>query len=141
MKSVTKLDIQKIQYINIFEKVVGLKAKNCFIYNSIIIFTVPKKIINRAIGQKALNITRLNSRLNRKVKIIATPTSQDDLGQFINKIIFPHKFKKLSLKNDQLIIFSPQKEKAALIGRDKARLHELSDVLEGYFGIKKVIIK
>ncbi len=141
MKILAKLDIQKIQYMNIFEQVIKLKAKYCFTYDNIIIFAVPKKFVTKAIGRNAQNVNRLSMRLNRKVKIVATPTSQIDLDNFISVIIFPHKFKRLSLENHQLIIFSAPREKAALIGRGKKRLKKLSDVLERFFSIKKVIIK
>jgi len=141
MKILAKFDIKKIQYMNIFEKVVGIKAKSCFIYNSIIIFIVPKNLVTKAIGKKAANMAKLNLKLNRKVKIVASPTSQADLGNFINVIIFPHKYRKLSLTNNELIIFSASREKAAIIGRGKTRLKELADVLNRFFDIKKVIIK
>ncbi|UZE93962.1 MAG: hypothetical protein IB618_00070 [Candidatus Pacearchaeota archaeon] len=141
MKIIAKLDIQKIQYMNVFEKVVGLKAKYCFNYDSIIIFAVPRKLVTKAIGRNAENVNRLMRRINRKVKIVAVPTSRADLEYFIKVLIFPHKFRKLLLQNNELIIFSALREKAALIGRGKRRLHELSDILEKFFSIKKVIIK
>jgi len=141
MKVLAKLDIQKIQYMNIFEKIMKIKAKYCFTYDNTIIFTVPKKHVTKAIGKNAQNVNKLSERLNRKVKIVATPTSSIDLDYFISVIIFPYKFKRLSLQNHELTIFSAPREKAALIGRGKKRLKKLSEVLERFFNIKKVTIK
>lgn len=141
MRVLAKLDIKKIQYMNIFEKVIGVKANSCFTYSSIIIFTVPKQMVTRAIGKKAINVNKLTTRLNKKVRIVAKPTSKADIGSFINVIIFPHKYRKLSIENNELIIFSIMREKAALIGREKRRLKELSEILNRFFDIKKVIIK
>lgn len=141
MKVLAKLDIQKIQYMNLFEKIVGVKAKYCFTFDSTLIFTVPKALVTKAIGRNAENVNKLSAKLNRKVKIVATPQSKADLGNFVHVIIFPHKFKKLSLENHQLVVFAMPREKAALIGRNKKRLEELSDVLRRFFNIKRVIIK
>ena len=141
MKVLAKLDIQKIQYMNIFEKITRIKAKYCFTYDSTIIFTVPKRFVTKAIGKNAQNVNKLCARLNRRVKIVATPTSPIDIDNFISVIIFPHKFKKLSLQNHELIIFTAPREKAALIGRGKKRLKTLSIVLERFFNIRKVSIK
>lgn len=137
----TKLDLKAIQNLNLFEKITHVKAKYSFSYNSIIIFAVPKALMNKAIGQKAANINKLKILLNKKTRIIAYPSSIHDLEHFIRSIIFPYKFRKLVLEQDELYIFSAPRTKAALIGRNKTRLLELSNVLEKFFGIKKVIIK
>ena len=133
--------MRKIQYMNLFERIIGIKAKHCFIYDPTIIFIVPKKLINKAIGKNARNINKLTSRLNKKIKIIAYPKSSVDLENFINAVIFPIKFRKLALINNELIIFSIPRTKAALIGKGKIRLHALASILEKFFGIKKINIK
>ncbi|MCL6500623.1 MAG: hypothetical protein K6T16_01155 [Candidatus Pacearchaeota archaeon] len=141
MKILAKLDIQKIQYMNLFEKITHVKAKYCFNYDATVIFAVPKLLVTKAMGRNAENVNRLTERLNRKVKIVAVPQSTADLGRFVKVIIFPHKFKKLSLEDQQLFIFAMPREKAALIGRNKKRLQELSEVLDRFFNIKRVIIR
>lgn len=137
----TKLDLKTIQNLNLFEKITHVKAKCSFNYNAITIFVVPKALINKAIGQKATNIAKLKTALNKKIRIIAYPSSINDLESFIKAIIFPYEFKKLVLEGNEIHIFSASGTKAALIGRNKIRLKELSEILERFFGIKKVIIK
>lgn len=141
MKIFAKLDIKKIQDMNLFEKTIHIKPKYCIEYNSILIFTVKKNDVTKAIGKDAINVKKLASKLNRRVKIVATPQSIKDLEKFIQVIIYPHQFKKLFLENNQLTILTASKDKAALIGRGKTRLIQLSKILLMLFDIKKVIIK
>ena len=137
----SKLDIQAIHYINQFERTVGVKANYCFNYNSTIIFIIPKALLRKALGERASNLSKLSKKLNKKVKIITNPSNKDDLEKFISAVISPHKFKKISIDNNELTIFSEITAKAALIGKGKTKVKELSDILEKFFGIKKVMIK
>lgn len=136
-----KLDLRSIQYLNLFERITHVKAKYCFDYNANIIFIVPRFLMNRALGERAKNIFRLEQQMHRKVRIIANPQGIDDAGRFVRAIIFPHEFKNIVIENNEMYIFIAQRTKAAIIGRNKTRLEELSDILEKFFGIKKVIIK
>lgn len=136
-----RLDLKTIQLINLFEKITHVKAKYCFNYNEITIFVVPKVFLNKALGRDAANLNKLKTHLNKKIRIIVSPTSTRDLENFIKAIVFPYEIKKVVLQNNELCIFSSPGNKAALIGRNKSRLSELSDIIEKFFGIKKIIIK
>ncbi len=136
-----KLDVRSIQYMNLFERITHVKSKYCFDYDSTIIFVVPKFLMSRALGERARNITRLEENLHRKVRIIANPSGITDLERFVKAIIFPHEFKKIVVENNEIYIFSAPRTKAAIIGRNKARLAGLADILDKFFGIKKVTIK
>ncbi|MGB9708100.1 MAG: NusA-like transcription termination signal-binding factor [Candidatus Pacearchaeota archaeon] len=136
-----KLDLRSIQYMNLFEKLTHVKAKYCFDYDSTIIFIVPKFLMSRALGERAKNIEKLEFNLHRKVRIIANPVGINDIERFIKAIIFPHEFKKIVIENNEVYIFSAPRTKAAIIGRNKVRLEGLTDILDKFFGIKKVIIK
>lgn len=141
MRILAKFDIQKIQYMNTFEQITGLKAKECFFYSNMVIFIVPKSLLNKALGKNAINHKKLMMKINRKIKIIATPTSRTDLENFVNSIIFPYKIVSLSFENNMLVIHANPKIKALLIGKGKTKLHELSEVVERFFGIKEVVIR
>lgn len=136
-----KLDLKTIQNLNLFEKITRIKAKYSFCYNATTIFVVPKSLINKAVGQGATNINKLKAALNKKVRIISCPSGINDLNSFIKAIVYPYEFKKIVVEGNELYIFSSPGNKAALIGRNKRRLMELSDIVEKFFGIKKVIIK
>ncbi len=136
-----RLDIKKIQYINLFEKTTRIKAKYCFDYDPIMVFIVPRLFIAKAIGEKAINVNRLSKILNKRVRIVADPSGIHDLENFIKVLTFPNKPKRIFLKDKNLTIFSAPKTKAILIGRGKIRLKELSEVLKRFFGIEKIIIR
>ncbi|MFH1823281.1 MAG: hypothetical protein ABH817_01015 [archaeon] len=135
------LDIRKIQYMNIFSKVTRMKARNCFNYGPMIVFTVPGPLVSRAIGRDNQNLSILSQRIGKRVRILAEPQGQGDLDHFIKIIIYPNQYKKISLENDQLVIFGDQKARATLIGKEKKRLEELSNILNKFFHIKKVLIR
>jgi len=135
-----KLDIRSIQYLNLFEKITRVKAKCCFDYDTTIIFLVPKSSLKKALGDKAKNIAKLEQNMHRKVRIIPQP-GQNEIESFIKAIIFPNEPKKIVVEKDKIYIFSLPRTKAAIIGRNKKKLKNLSEILHRFFGIKKVIIK
>jgi hypothetical protein len=133
------LDIKDIQNINLFEKVTGIKARCCFDYNSVTIFAVPQISIKRISGDK---FNFLQNKIG-KLRIIAMPESQNesDLTSFITNLIYPLTFKRLELNGNELSIYAHPKVKARLIGKDKIRLKELSEAIEMFFNIEKIVIK
>lgn len=127
--------------MNWLERLTGVKAKACFYYNSAIVFAVPKSLMTKAIGKDAANIKKLALKLKHKIKIVAVPTSRADLAGFIRSITFPHTIKNICLENNKLIIYTSQKSKALLIGKGKAKLRELAEILERFFEIKEIQIR
>lgn len=134
------LDMKFIMYVNLFEKITKIRIQHCFSYNSAIIFVVPEEVMARAIGEQGRNIKKLTEILGRRVKVIAKPEGKQDIERFILSIVHPIRFKNIELKEDSLIINAGRQSKAALIGRNKARLEEMKNILESYFGIKEVRI-
>jgi transcription antitermination factor NusA-like protein len=139
----TNLDIKSIQYINLFEKITGVKANGFFIYNSVFIFAVPRFMMSKALGENASNINRISMRFNKKVRVVPTPAGTADIERFVRAVIFPYDFKRADYNSatSELEVYSLPRTKAMLIGRDKTRLKELSDILHQFFGVKKVLIK
>lgn len=132
--------MQFIQYMNFFERCIGLRPKYCFSYNEAIVFVVQPKFVARVIGESGSNVRKLSERLRRRVKIVAGPSSIKDVEKFISSIVYPLKFKKLVVEGDEITIFAPPQSKALLIGRNKIKMNELEDILKGYFNIRKLKI-
>lgn len=136
------LDMQFIRYLNLFEKITKIRTQHCFLYNLTIIFVVPKHIMAKAIGEQGKNVKKLSEILRKKVKVIASPEAdgktKEDIEEFILAIIHPLKFKNLEVEGSKLTINAGRQSKAALIGRNKVRLHEMEDILDSYFGIKEL---
>jgi len=134
------LDMKLIRYLNLFEKITGVRTQHCFCYNQIIIFVVPKQLMAKALGEGGKNVRRLSEILEKKVKVIITASERENMEEFIEAIVYPVKFKNIGIKDDVVIISAGMQSRAALIGRDKKRLDEMKDILQQYFNIKDVRI-
>tara|TARA_Y100000310_G_scaffold220507_1_gene222038 strand:- start:506 stop:928 length:423 start_codon:yes stop_codon:yes gene_type:complete len=135
------LSMQFIRYANLFSKVTRIRTNHCFEYNNAIVFAVPRKLVTRALGEDNQNLRKLNQVIGRKVKIVAIPQGREDIENFVSVITYPVRFKAIEIKDDSATINASNQSKASLIGRNKVRLNEMTNVLGQYFGIKKVMIK
>lgn len=134
------LNMNFIRYLNLFEKVTRIRCKNCLIYNSAIIFSIPNSMIPRAVGENGENVKRISEILGKRIKIIPLPRDRADMFRFISAIVNPIEVKKIEINGDDVIIAADMDNKAALIGRKKARLDEMREILKQYFSIKDVRI-
>jgi transcription antitermination factor NusA-like protein len=135
------LDMQFIRYANIFDKVTNIRTNHCFEYNNNIIFAVPRVFVMRAIGMDNCNLRRLSDIIGKRVKIVAIPNGKEDMESFISVVTHPVKFKAVEIKDGEVIINASSQSRASLIGRDKRRLKEMENIIEQYFGIKRLRIK
>tara|TARA_Y100000310_G_scaffold40188_1_gene37697 strand:- start:355 stop:678 length:324 start_codon:yes stop_codon:yes gene_type:complete len=106
-----------------------------------IVFAVPRKFVGMAIGPDNSNLKRLSEILKKKIKIVAIPNGREDIENFVSVIVSPVKFKAIEIKDNQAIISAAIQNRASLIGRNKVRLNEMQNVLEQYFGIRKLLIR
>ncbi|MBR9703860.1 hypothetical protein GOV12_00475 [Candidatus Pacearchaeota archaeon] len=135
------LNMQFIRYANLFNKITRLRSNHCFEYNHTIIFVVPRNLVSRAIGQNNSNLRKLSEILGKKIKIVALPKGIEDVKNFVSIITYPVKFKNIEIRDTEAIISANIQSKASLIGKEKARLLEMEDILGQYFGIRKVRVK
>ena len=137
-----KIDMLFLQYMNYFEKILGIRTKHCFPYGNYIIFVVSKELISKAIGIGGANVKKLAFKIRRRVRIISLPESIDDLESFVASIVSPIRFRKIKLEikdnEKEIIIYADKQSRAMIIGRNKLRLEELKKVLDEYFSIKKI---
>ena len=144
----TTLDMKTIHNMNLFERITQVKAKSCFDYNIHRVFVVPRKFLKRSLGDNNKNLPRIEQNIGKKIRIIAEPerNNQEEIQRFVKAIVFPHEFKRVEITltethEPEVQVFSLPKNKAILIGRNKQRLIELSQAIDQFFGIKKVVIK
>lgn len=135
------LDMQFIRYANLFTKITGITTNHCFEYNYTIIFVVPRKLVMRAIGPDNINLRKLSNIIGKKIKIIAIPRGIEDIRNFVSIITYPVKFKSIEIRDGEAVITANIQSKASLIGKQKARLEEMENILGQYFGIRKVRVK
>jgi len=135
------LDMQFIRYANLFGKVTNIRTNHCFEYNNMIVFAVPRVFVRKAIGLNNENLKKLSEVLRKKIKIVAIPNGKEDIENFVSVIVSPVKFKAIDIKDNNAIINANTQSKASLIGRNKVRLNEMQNILEQYFGIKKLLVR
>ena len=138
LKMIKVLDMQFIRYVNLFNRFTGLRCNHCFEYNNTIIFAVTKNFIMKAIGNNNKNLEDLNRIIGKRIKIVAIPKGKEDIENFVSMIIRPLRFRAIEIKNDEIIISADLQNKASLIGKGKLRLAEMENILDQYFGIKKI---
>jgi transcription antitermination factor NusA-like protein len=130
---VNTLDMRDLRYLNLFEKITGVRTRYCFEYNNAIIFSVPKNLIPRCLGPDAKNIRRMSEILRKRIKVIPLPRSINDIRQFIEAIVSPVTFKNIEISQNEVILTAGIQSKAALIGRNKRRFLEMQKIIKDFF--------
>jgi transcription antitermination factor NusA-like protein len=136
----TVIDMQTMRYLNLFNKVSHVKTTRCFVYNNTILFAVPSAMMRQAIGPEARNVHIIQETLGKRVKIIAEAQGPRDVEKFVRSVVDPVSFKSLSVEGDEAVINAGGQYKAALIGRNKARLDELALIIQNVFGKQLKIV-
>lgn len=135
------INMQTMRYINLLDKVSRVRTSKCLMYNNMIIFAVPKMLISRAIGPNASNIRALQEKLGKRIRIIAEPEGNKDMQRFIEDVIAPVRFKSMEITPEGAVINSGNTQvKAALLGRNKKRLEELTKIVKDNFNLELRII-
>ncbi|HNZ52015.1 MAG: transcription elongation factor NusA-like protein [Candidatus Diapherotrites archaeon ADurb.Bin253] len=130
---VNTLDMKDLRYLNLFERVTGIRTHYCFEYNNTIIFCVPKELVSKAIGPEVRNLRRISEIIKKRVKVIAIPSSSQDIKKFIELVVSPVTFKDLEISENEIVLNAGAQSKAALIGREKRRLIEMQKITKDFF--------
>lgn len=134
-----KIDITLIGYINTFENLTRTQVKDCFINkNNQVVFIVKYGQGSKAVGKKAFNLKKLERLINKKIKIIEF---NDNPEEFVKNVIYPLKSPEIKLLNEKDLTIKTDSIhlKALLLGRDKANLKELQDIVNKYFKVNIII--
>ena len=133
MKMVNTLDMQDLRYLNLFEKVTGIRTHYCFEYNNTVIFCVPREFVSKALGPNVINLRRISEIVKKRIKVIAIPKDSRDIRRFIELVVSPVTFKDLEILPNEIVLNAGSQSKAALIGRDKRRLLEMQKITNNFF--------
>lgn len=133
------IDMQMMRYINLLDRVAHVKTMKCYIYNNTIIFAVPKEIVGKAVGPAGINLKRMSEQLGKKIKIIAESDGNIEnmkgLKDFVADIVSPTQFSDIEIKNGMIVLNAGMQSKAALIGRERRREHELQEIVKNAYDI------
>ena len=137
---INTIDMQHMRYLNLFEKITGVRTRFCFKYNNMVMFAVPKKLILKSIGPNVKNIKKINAIIGKKIKVVPIPHGVEDVKIFIQKVVSPVEFIGLDVKDNDVLLTAGSRNKAALIGRNKRRLYEMQKIVHNFFGKEFKII-
>lgn len=131
-----KLDLEKIQQINLFEKVTKSLVKDCFINNDLYLFVVEPGYASKAIGKQGINIRKMAKLLRKRIKVVEY---KDNIESFFTSLIFPLNVQEIHI-NENIEISADTKTKGLLIGRNRKNLTFYNEILKKYFN-KELKIK
>lgn len=134
------INMQDMRYLNLFEKITGISTRYCFKYNDALMYSVPKKLISKALGKNNINLKKLSEILKRRIRVVALPESVFDAKNFIQSIIAPVTFKEIQITENEIIVNAGLQSKAALIGRNKRRLGEMQKIINDFFNLDYKVI-
>jgi len=125
--------MRDLRYLNLFEKITGVRTRYCFEYNNAIIFSVPRNQISQCLGPYAKNIHRMSEILRKRIKVIPLPRNISDTRSFIGAVVSPVTFKNIEISPNEVILTAGIQSKAALIGRNKRRFLEMQKIIKDFF--------
>lgn len=123
-----------MRYINLLDRIAHVKTHRCFLYNNTIVFAVPAPLMSKAVGINGKNVRMIQDTLGRRIKIVKDANGLEDVERFMRDIVDPVGFKSAEVMGDEVVITAGSQYKAALIGRNRGRLIELSQIIHDSFG-------
>lgn len=127
------LDMQDLRYLNLFSKITKVDTRYFFEYNNMLIFCVPKRMVQKALGKNAENLKKMSSIVGKRIRVVAYPEGTEDAREFIERITSPITFSGLEITADEIIMVAGKMNKALLIGREKKRLNEMKNIVRYFF--------
>lgn len=129
-----KYDAEIMKIMPLFENITRAKLKDC-ISNERLLFIVEENEIGKAIGKKGSNIKKLESMLNKRIKVVEFNT---DVLQFIKNMLYPLQASSIENKDDVIAIQADTKTKSLIIGRNQQNLNNLISIVRRYFDINDI---
>lgn len=121
-----------VRYLNAFEKITKVRAKDSFSSNGTLFFIVDRGLAKVVIGRSGDNIKTLSSALEKKVKIIEWYPTAEGL---VSSYLFPVRARniKLTSENTIEILFKFAMQRRSLLSDRQARLKELLTLVQHFY--------
>ncbi len=128
----TKLDLNLLRNINVFESVSQARVKDCFEdLNGNLIFIVHPGEASKAIGKRGVTVNKVSSLLRKKIKVVEFVPSVE---KFIINLIYPLKVNSIEFDDGVVLIKdNDRQKKSMLIGRNAKNLRFLETIVKKYF--------
>ncbi|MDP6671100.1 MAG: NusA-like transcription termination signal-binding factor [archaeon] len=136
-----KLGSEEIFYINAFNSISGVNAKDVIVQDNNIIFLVKSGDVGKAIGKSASNIKTLRNRLKKNVEIFG---HCEKFSEFVKKALKEVKVKKVEVTEKdgkkKAVVLLEEGERTALFG-NMGRIKKIKEIAKRSYGIEEVRIK
>ena len=134
-----KYDISLMGFISLFESMTGAHIKDCYADDVLkcITFVVQPGQLGRAIGKKAMNVKRMQEKINKNIRVIEF---NPNLLEFIKNMVAPLKIDRIGQNEDGIVIIKgpDTKTNGLLIGRNAQNLRNLENNVRRYFEVKEI---
>jgi N utilization substance protein A len=128
-----------LDLMGFFSALTGARLKDVFEVDEMLYFVVEPGQIGKAVGKNAVNVKKLQQKLNKKIKIIEF---NHDLVKFVANVIFPFKVDSITFDEEVVLLKSQDRQtKGLLIGRNAKNLKIMTNVVKRYFQINEVKIE
>ena len=136
----TVISSDTLRYIQIFEKVTRVRAKDCFEENNLMFYVVDKGNLGQAIGKESHRLRKLEEILKKKVKIVEF----DQKEKFIKNLFKPFVLTSLEIRDETrgnvAYVSVEPKDKGKAIGEKGKNLHLIKKFANKYYKIENVIV-
>ncbi len=135
------LSSELMSLIALFQAVTRADVRDCFVdeTSSILTYVVEENNLGKALGKKAVNIKKLEQKLNRKIKVVEF---KPEVKSFIKSFLFPLKVSDVSDDNGIIkIIPADIKSRGMIIGRNASNLRNLEKVVQRFFKIEEIKVE
>lgn len=134
-----KYDISLMGFMSLFESMTGAQIKDCYADDVLkcITFIVQPGQLGRAIGKKAVNVKRMQEKINKNIRVIEF---NPDMLEFIKNMVAPLKVERINQNEDGTVIITgpDTKTKGLLIGRNAQNLRNLENNVRRHFEVKEI---
>ena len=135
------LDISQIQMMNALDAIAKVSARDCFVEGDSVVFLIPEKDMNRAIGKSGSTVELLKKRIGKRVELFEY-TEQPE--KFFERAFFKAKIVKVEIKDmkDRKIgIVSVDATNKKIILQNMRRLKRVKELAKRNYGIEEVRIR
>src|SRR3989338_7723219 len=131
-----KLDNETISFLTFFERLTHARIKDCFFEKERFVFVVELGEKSKAIGKQGSNVKRMELMSKKKIKIVEF---NPEVKNFIRNYLMPLQTQEITEKDNIIFIkMNGMREKGLLIGRDKANIEHLKEIVKKYFIVEDI---
>lgn len=122
---------EDMRYINAFEQITKVRAKDLFSSGETLLFLTERDAVKIAVGREGINVRNLTHTFQKRVKIIGWAESAEEL---VKSYLFPMTAESVALNADKNIevLFKFAKQRRYLLDNQQANLKELCSLIKHF---------